>query len=68
MEFQIDEIDIDTLVAQIISINADLYKQLQLAEFLDLRYQKDKKFSVSLNKVHDFSNKVCGELRRRTNG
>ena len=65
--FDLNHLDADEVVAQIICINADLYKQLQITEFLDLRYQKDKKFSVSLNKVHEFSNKVSYFMNEHQN-
>ena len=56
--FDVLRVDVDTLVAQIVYINADLYRQVQTKEILDLRYQKHKEMAVALNKLHDFSNKV----------
>lgn len=56
--FDLSAFDVDDFVSQIICINADLYGQLQVAELVDLRFQKDKKFSVSVTKLQNFSNKV----------
>ena len=57
--FDVCNLDADTITKQIVCIQADLYKQLQITELLDLRYQKrEKGFAVSLNKIHLFSNKI----------
>lgn len=52
----INSLPVALTAAQIVYINADLYKQIQVKEILDLRYQKNKNYSV--NKIHEFSNKV----------
>lgn len=58
-EFDILQVNEDTIVQQIIFISSDLFKQVRIQDLIDLRYQKSSKFARSLNKLLDFSNKVC---------